>query len=60
MRRFAPSLLAFGMLLPFAACDDSQQADGEVKLHVVKRQELSKRLEAFRGKVVVLDVWGEF
>ena len=60
MRRVGPSLLAFGMLLPFAACEDTQQANGEVKLEVVKREELAKRLEAFRGKVVVLDVWGEF
>ena len=60
MRCLPSSLLALGSLLALSACEDTQQASGEVKLEVVKRQDLDKRLEAFRGKVVVLDVWGEF
>ena len=60
MRCLSSSLLAFGSLLALSACEDAQQASGDVKLEVVKREELAKRLEAFRGKIVVLDVWGEF
>ena len=60
MRCLTSSLFAFGSLLALSACGDTQQTPGDVKLEVVKRQDLDKRLEAFRGKVVVLDVWGEF
>ena len=48
------------VFLALSACEDAQQASGDVKLEVVKREELAKRLEAFRGKIVVLDVWGKF
>jgi hypothetical protein len=61
------------LVLTFAACaapqappkaeTKSEKApDGEpaVALQVVKWPELEKAIAAHKGKVVVLDVWGEF
>src|ERR1700722_585863 len=50
--------LAIGALLLLPAV--GAQATQDVKLEVVKAKDLPQRLEAFRGKVVVLDVWAEF
>ena len=51
-------LVALPLLLIPAAVEP--QATQDVKLEVVKANDFAKRLEAFRGKVVVLDVWAEF
>ncbi len=60
MRRFTTSVFAFGLLVPLAACSDAPDGPGEVKLDVVKKDDLAQRLAALKGKVVVMDVWGEF
>jgi hypothetical protein len=56
MRRVATTAFAFALLAPLAACSDPP----DVKLEIVKKDELAKRLAALKGKVVVMDVWGEF
>jgi hypothetical protein len=47
------------MLLAAAACD-KVPARNDVKLEVVKQSGYLKVLEGLRGKVVVVDIWGEF
>jgi thiol-disulfide isomerase/thioredoxin len=52
--------LATAVLLSLPSAGNPAQSDDEVKLEIVKAKDFAKRLEAFRGKVVVLDVWAEF
>jgi thiol-disulfide isomerase/thioredoxin len=59
MRRACLALSILGFLLMPLSGAGQQQAE-EVKLEVIKGEELPKRLEKMRGKVVVLDVWAEF
>jgi len=46
------------LLIPATAIGPQDTQD--VKLEVVKAKDFAKRLEAFRGKVIVVDVWAEF
>jgi hypothetical protein len=56
------------LLVAVCACDHASTTapapaggeDSDVKLTIAKRKDLSGALEAARGKVVVVDVWGEF
>jgi len=43
----------------FGCADDPAPAGG-VKLEVVKHKQVLEALGKQRGKIVVLDVWGEF
>jgi hypothetical protein len=67
MPRTLAALLIPGLLLPVFACNQAGDGNGqtgeansEVKLNVVKHTEVVKALEAARGKVVLIDLWGEF
>ena len=60
--------LSAALFLTLAACNDgrppgegkSEPPSTEVKLDVVKLNDLTKQLEGLRGNVIVLDLWGEF
>jgi hypothetical protein len=56
-------LFAFALLVPLCACSNAPSKSagrGEVTLALVKQNEYVKTLDSMRGKVVVVDVWGEF
>jgi len=58
MKRAIAPLAALCMLLPCAA--QGPKSGEEVKLEVIKAKDLAKRLEEFRGKVLVVDIWADF
>jgi hypothetical protein len=65
MCRISSALLLSALISLASACEHSATpADGDgddkVKLAVVKQKEFVKILESTRGKVVLVDVWGEF
>jgi hypothetical protein len=60
MQRSRPALLLglFGVLLAGSATSQEKKAD--VKLEIVKYDGLKNAVLKNRGKVVLLDFWGEF
>lgn len=53
----ALGIAAFGIMS--VSCNAQQQKE-EVKLERIKAADVEKAVAAHKGKVVVLDVWGEF
>jgi hypothetical protein len=55
-------VLLLGLLLPWTmtglACADDKE--GKVELKDTKFADLLKTIEANKGKVVIVDVWGDF
>jgi hypothetical protein len=56
-------LVGFAVLwagLVATGCADGPAPSGEVKVAVVKHKQVLEALGKQRGKIVVIDVWGEF
>jgi thiol-disulfide isomerase/thioredoxin len=52
--------IAIGILAVLAIASADFDPPTEVKLQVVKHKDYLKAVEALKGKVVVVDIWGEF
>jgi thiol-disulfide isomerase/thioredoxin len=60
MYRGCVALATLSLMFLAPVAGQEQKSSSDVKLEAVKAKDLDKKLEAFRGKVVVLDVWAEF
>ncbi|HYV35435.1 MAG TPA: hypothetical protein VE988_07015 [Gemmataceae bacterium] len=65
MKRTPWLMLAVGFTLMFSACDKttapaSKPNAASVTLQVVKQEGYLSALKSLRGKIVVVDLWGEF